>query len=196
MARAEDNVIVVPGRRQWPRRDVVRGQKLSSFLVCTLETANHADCPDCIPDPFARRGLRAIIILALMAASYIRFSRPCSRFIDPARLITDTLDKQKGSGPQIRPPSPRIKRIRLFFRKRDRIACFDCIPLPRSQNVIKNYSFVLPPNDEKCPRLLKDHASSPKTLNHPSALHPHCSPPSHCHREYHPYRPIRGGIHR
>lgn len=72
MARAEDNVIVVPGRRQWPRRDVVRGQKLSSFLVCTLETANHADCPDCIPDPFARRGLRAIIILALMAASYIR----------------------------------------------------------------------------------------------------------------------------
>ena len=35
--------------------------------MCTLETANHADCPDCIPEPFARRGLRAIIILALMA---------------------------------------------------------------------------------------------------------------------------------
>ena len=69
------------GRRQWPRRDMVRGQKLSSFLVCTLETANHADCPDCIPDPFARRGLRAIIILALMAASYVSVllavHRPC-----------------------------------------------------------------------------------------------------------------------
>lgn len=112
------------GRRQWPRRDMVRGQKLSSFLVCTLETANHADCPDCIPDPFARRGLRAIIILALMAASYVS-SRPCSRFIDPARLITDTLDKQKGRGiggirpsnsPEGLPPSPRIKEIRFSTR--------------------------------------------------------------------------------
>lgn len=51
------------------RRDMVHGQKLLAvvLLVCTLETANHADCPDCIPEPFARRGLRAIIILALMA---------------------------------------------------------------------------------------------------------------------------------
>lgn len=59
-----------PGRRaRYGRRDTVRGQKLSTteILVCTLETANHADCPDCIPEPFARRGLRAIIILALMA---------------------------------------------------------------------------------------------------------------------------------
>lgn len=49
--------------------DTTDGLKLlvsREFLVCTLETTNHADCPDCIREPFARRVLlRSIIILAL-----------------------------------------------------------------------------------------------------------------------------------
>lgn len=49
-------------RQQCDRRRLLRLKHLTpptaarEFLVCTLETANHADCPDCIREPFARPG--------------------------------------------------------------------------------------------------------------------------------------------
>lgn len=58
--------------------------------MCTLDTANHADCPDCIPEPFARRGLRAIIILALMVGTSAHPTYPLRLGRGPSAL-TDSL---------------------------------------------------------------------------------------------------------
>jgi len=61
-----DRILNEQCRWQYDTTDSLKLLVSREFLVCTLETANHADCPDCIREPFARRILlRSIIILAL-----------------------------------------------------------------------------------------------------------------------------------
>lgn len=102
---------ILSEQRRWQCDTTVDFKLLAfrEFLVCTLETANHADCPDCIREPFARRVLlRSIIILALRDQDS-RTSRvhcatslpPSATFHPSARgssvhawLISDTMCKQ------------------------------------------------------------------------------------------------------